>query len=90
MQALVKSVNHDTNYQSVAIQEKSLATMELSVSDADQVISAEPHKRERSPVPCQDSIHLVGLQNVTTVQLVMPVQTVALYLRLVQWESMPQ
>lgn len=90
MQALVKSVNHDTNCQSVAIQEKSQATMELSASDADQVISAAPHKRERSPVPGQESIHLVGLQNVTTVQLVMPVQTVALFLRLVQWESMPQ
>lgn len=47
---------------------KSLATMALYVSGADQGTFAVRLKRGRFPVPCLDSIHLVELQNVRTAQ----------------------
>lgn len=86
MQVQGKSVNRDTSYQSVVIQEKSPATMEQYVSDVAQVTFVVHRKREKWPV-IWDSGHLVEPQHVEIVYQAMNALTVAHCHRLVPLDT---
>jgi len=83
MQAQDKSVNLDTNCLLAVMLEKSPATMALSALGVGRDTSAAHLKRERYPVRYLDSTHWEEQQNVKTVHLGMPVQTVGRFLSLV-------